>query len=103
MRHHSNLKLDSLRPLRPRCSLYAVDTPTTELQSWFAGMRAAYLREPMPPAALRERRLKTLLKLVVDNEDRLAEAIAADFGNHSRFEFELAGVITTVAEIKQRI
>lgn len=66
-------------------------------------MREAYLRDPMPPASVRGRRLKALLKLVVENEDRLAEAISADFGNRSRFEFELAGVITTIAEIKHTL
>jgi coniferyl-aldehyde dehydrogenase len=95
-----NLKprLDS--PDRPRCSLYAVDTPTSQLASWYNGMREAYLRDPMPPATVRERRLKALLKLLADNEELLASAVSADFGNHSRFEFELAGVITTLAEIK---
>jgi coniferyl-aldehyde dehydrogenase len=66
-------------------------------------MREAYLREPMPSAEVRERRLRALLKLVVDDEDLLAEVISADFGNKSRFEFELSGVITTIAEIKHTL
>ena len=80
-----------------------MDTPIEQLTAWFHGMRAAYLREPMPSAAVRERRLRALLKMIGDHEDLLASAIAADFGNQSRFEFELAGVITTVADIKHTL
>ena len=80
-----------------------VDTSIAELQAVFEGMRAAYLRQPMPPAEVRERRLRALLELVETHEEELASAIAADFGNRVRFETEMAGVITSVSEIKHTL
>lgn len=90
-------------PGERRAIVPLVDTPVSELQSIFAGMRDAYLREPMPPYEVRVRRLRALRDLVEAHEDELASAISADFGNRSRFETAMAGVLTSLAEINHTL
>jgi coniferyl-aldehyde dehydrogenase len=73
---------------------------SAEVQRAFECLRGGYEREPFPEYAVRVRRLQSLLRLVERNEDRIAEAISADFGNRSRFETGLAEVFVSIAEIK---
>lgn len=80
-----------------------VDTPVAEIERLFHGMRAAYLRDPMPPLAVRKDRLRRLLDLIEQHEDELASAVSADFGNRSLFETEMAGVVTSIAGIRHTL
>ena len=80
-----------------------VATTTPELEALFHGMRAAYLRDPMPSLEMRKDRLRRLLDLVETHEDELASAISSDFGNRSLFETQMAGVITSIAEIRHTL
>ncbi|HEY0564632.1 MAG TPA: coniferyl aldehyde dehydrogenase [Terriglobales bacterium] len=74
--------------------------PDTSLLQQFDRMRESQRREPMPSLQTRLRRLDALRTLVEENEERIADAISADFGNRSRFEIGLSEVFVSLAEIK---
>ena len=63
----------------------SIDIPT-EFQSCFDKQRAAYLAAPEPSYAQRIADLKSLTRLLKDNNDELVAAINADYGNRSEFE-----------------
>jgi coniferyl-aldehyde dehydrogenase len=67
-----------------------VAPPRVELDRLFAVQRAAFERERFPGLATRRDRLQRLMKLTVDNEDRIVAAIAQDFGHRSAHETRLA-------------
>ena len=64
--------------------------PQAELERLFAVQRAAFERERFPALLTRRDRLQRLMKLTVDNEDRIVAAIAQDFGHRSAHETRLA-------------
>lgn len=63
------------------------DTPA--LQAAFTRIRAASRNEMMPSPASRQLRLDALAALLQDHGERLADAIAADFGHRSNHETRL--------------
>jgi coniferyl-aldehyde dehydrogenase len=70
-----------------------------DLQALFTAQRQAFAAQSFPVAAVRLERLERLKRLVTDNEDALAEAISADFGNRSRHETALAETFFVLASI----
>lgn len=64
--------------------------PQAELDRLFSAQRAAFERERFPGFSTRRDRLQRLMKLTVDNEDRIVAAIAQDFGHRSAHETRLA-------------
>jgi coniferyl-aldehyde dehydrogenase len=81
----------------------STDATPAEVQRAFDCLREGYEREPYPDYTVRARRLHSLQKLVEHNEDSIAEAISADFGNRSHFETGLAEVFVSIAEIKNTL
>ena len=71
----------------PDASSLILDAPA--LQAAFARIHAASRQEMMPSLATRRRRLDALAALVDDHGERLAGAIAADFGHRSQHESRL--------------
>ncbi len=59
------------------------------LANRFARLQAAARSDPNPPRALRERRLRTLGRLLLDHERAIADAVRQDFGHRSPAETRL--------------
>ncbi|WP_295004938.1 coniferyl aldehyde dehydrogenase [uncultured Dechloromonas sp.] len=70
------------------------------LQAAFDRTHAASRRDMMPPLAERRRRLDALEALLQDHRDRLADAVAADFGHRSRHETRLLEFFPTLEGIR---
>lgn len=64
-------------------------SPVDTLVSRFVGLRQAAHSDPYPSAAVRERRLRALDRLLLDNESRIAGAVSRDFGHRSPAETRL--------------
>ena len=71
-----------------------------ELQDVFAAQRAAFRRQPNPPAREREAHLDAVGRLLVDNAGAIAEAINADFGHRSAYETRLLEVFPSLQTAK---
>jgi coniferyl-aldehyde dehydrogenase len=69
----------SVQALRRESPSVTEDQLTTTLER----MRAAFLREGPPSYQQRREHLDKLLAMVIDNKDRICEAICEDFGNRS--------------------
>jgi coniferyl-aldehyde dehydrogenase len=70
------------------------------MHSLFDRARAAFRSEMYPSYHARMQRLHKLLDLVRQNQDRIAHAIADDFGARSAHETRLAEILTLVTSIK---
>jgi coniferyl-aldehyde dehydrogenase len=71
------------------------DAMPAEFQSCFDAQRAAYLAAPQPTYAERLADLKTLGRLVKENQAAIVAAIAADYGSRSEFETMTLEVLPT--------
>lgn len=58
--------------------------------------RAAFLRDGTPDLALRKDRLLRLRRVILPHRRDLAQAISDDFGNRSRHETDLLGLVVVV-------
>jgi acyl-CoA reductase-like NAD-dependent aldehyde dehydrogenase len=70
------------------------------LRSAFAAQRAACARAPFPDAATRERRLAALERMLRENVDAIAAAIAGDFGHRSHHETRLLEIFPSLEAVK---
>ncbi len=70
-----------------------------EFESCFRAQRAAYLKAPEPTHAERLADLRTLGRLLKENQAAIVAAISADFGNRSEFETLFAEVFPVQAAI----
>ncbi len=61
-------------------------TIPSEFIDCFERQRGAHLAHPLPDYEERVRDLKAMHRLLVENRDRLVEAVNLDYGNRSRFE-----------------
>jgi coniferyl-aldehyde dehydrogenase len=68
----------------------AIMSAPAALADVLAQQRAAFEAERYPTIEVRRDRLARLLRLTLDNEDAIADAIDADFGGRSRHETRLA-------------
>jgi acyl-CoA reductase-like NAD-dependent aldehyde dehydrogenase len=66
----------------------------------FSRQREAAAREPYPDAAARDRRLAALERLLRENADAIATAIARDFGHRSHHETRLLELFPSLAAVK---
>ncbi|MBC7468226.1 MAG: coniferyl aldehyde dehydrogenase, partial [Ramlibacter sp.] len=77
-----------------------MDTSTTPgLHALFEAQRLAFARDSFPGRAIRLDRLARLRLLVTANEDAIAEAISADFGQRSRHETAIAETVMVLGAI----
>lgn len=70
------------------------------LRAAFEALRAAHAREPYPPPRLRREWLLALLEMARDSQDRVARAVAADFGHRSIHESKLGETWLTVSNLE---
>lgn len=68
--------------------------PRPELLELFQRQRDAYFRNTFPSFNERKRNLLQLKRLIMDNKDRIVEAISLDYGNRSAFESQFAEILT---------
>jgi len=64
-----------------------------------AAQKQAFRKNPMPSLAEREEHLRRLKQALLDNRERLAEAIDQDFGGRSRDETLIAEIMPSVQSI----
>ena len=77
-----------------------MDSSTTlGLHALFEAQRLAFARDSFPGRAIRLDRLARLRLLVTANEDAIAEAISADFGQRSRHETAIAETVMVLGAI----
>jgi coniferyl-aldehyde dehydrogenase len=74
-------------------------SPKLDLHALFGAQQRAFAAQSFPAAAVRLERLERMRRLVQDNEDAIAEAISADFGNRSRQETAIAEVFFVLASV----
>jgi coniferyl-aldehyde dehydrogenase len=72
----------------------------TALSVAFERAKAAFSSEPYPSYEQRMERLQKLLELIRTEQDRIAQAIAADFSARALQETQLAEILTLVASLK---
>ncbi|RZI79716.1 MAG: aldehyde dehydrogenase family protein, partial [Pseudomonas sp.] len=71
-----------------------------DLQATFALQRQAFAGNPSPPAAQRRQWLKSLREALLADQQRLIEAIDADFAGRSADETLLAELLPTVQGLR---
>jgi acyl-CoA reductase-like NAD-dependent aldehyde dehydrogenase len=71
-----------------------------DLDRLFAVQRAAFARSPYPDAHIRERRLAALERLLRENADSIAAAIAHDFGHRSPHETRLLELFPSLEAVR---
>jgi acyl-CoA reductase-like NAD-dependent aldehyde dehydrogenase len=71
-----------------------------DLDRLFAAQRAAFARSPCPDAHTRERRLAALERLLRENADSIATAIARDFGHRSPHETRLLELFPSLEAVR---
>src|SRR5215212_188621 len=74
--------------------------PRAELDRLFALQRAAFEHERFPVFATRRERLQRLYTMTADNEQRLVDAIAQDFGHRSAYETRWTDSYVVTAAIR---
>jgi coniferyl-aldehyde dehydrogenase len=73
---------------------------TADLAGILARQRAAFMAAPRPTLEQRRANLSKLEAMVKRNQDAIADAISADFGNRSRPETVLSEVLGTIGAAK---
>lgn len=69
----------------------------TTLQELLGRQRAAFMAAPFPTAAARQEDLRKLEGAIKKNQDLIADALTADFGNRARPETVLSEIIPSIA------
>nr|WP_229507288.1 coniferyl aldehyde dehydrogenase [Pseudoduganella rivuli] len=74
-----------------------------QMEAVFAALRAGSAQDRTPLYATRMDRLRRLLALTVQHQDRILAAISADFGHRSTHEMQLAEIFTTMSAIRHNM
>jgi coniferyl-aldehyde dehydrogenase len=69
------------------------------LDSLFDAQRAAFGRNPMPPAEERRQNLKLLRSALIAHKESIAEAVSNDFGHRAAFETMFAEILVAAEGI----
>ncbi|XUY25630.1 coniferyl aldehyde dehydrogenase [Agrobacterium sp. rho-8.1] len=69
---------------------------TQELNTILAAMKAFHLKAGVADVSLRKDRLQRAMRMLLENQDRLARAMSEDFGNRSIYQSKVADIATTV-------
>lgn len=75
----------------------ASSTMDLDMKALLDRQRAAFMAAPFPTAAMRQANLRKLEAAVKANQQLIADAIGADFGNRSRAETVLSEIVPTLA------
>ncbi|MTW05007.1 coniferyl aldehyde dehydrogenase [Pseudoduganella ginsengisoli] len=87
----------------PEGTACASHTDVALLHTAFAALRTASKLDRTPQYAIRMDRLRRLLALTSQNQDRILAAISADFGHRSAHEMQLAEIFTTLSAIRHNM
>lgn len=77
-----------------------IEAPQTEAERIFKLQRDACRANPYPELAERLEHLRRLERLLADNADAIAEAIAADFGHRNPTETKLVEIFGSLTAIR---
>ncbi|MBN2359212.1 MAG: coniferyl aldehyde dehydrogenase [Deltaproteobacteria bacterium] len=80
-----------------------MDQVQNEAQRVFKLQRDAYLRDPYPSLADRRRWLRALDRLLIEEQEAIADAINADFGHRSAEETKMAEIFVAVEGIRDTL
>jgi coniferyl-aldehyde dehydrogenase len=72
---------------------------STKLGSLINGQRAAFIADGFPSAKVRIDRLDRAKRLLVENRDRIAEALSADFGNRSKEQTIIGDIFSSAGSL----
>lgn len=75
----------------------------TVLRKTFDGLLAQHQAAPFPDWPTRAKRLQNLVSLLLDERERIAQAISADFGHRSRHETDLLEVFPSVEGLRHAL
>lgn len=75
-------------------------TIVAELNSIVSTMKRSHLKAGAPDASLRKDRLQRAARMLLENNNRLANAMSADFGNRSLYQSKVADIATTVKALQ---
>ncbi len=79
------------------------DDPALWLHQLLDQQKQAFLKHPMPSARTRIERLQKLHQMLVAQQDAIAAAISADYGNRSVHETQIGELATCIDHIKYSI
>ncbi len=77
--------------------------PNLALDAAFSAQKLAYAAEPYPSLAQRRDRVLRLIRLLEENEEALADAVALDFGHRSRSETKMADVFVSIGSMRHTL
>ena len=80
--------------------LRTIEVARNDAQRIFKIQREAYLRHPYPSLQERRQNLDRLERILLENEDAIADAIDADFGHRSAEESKILELFTSVDGIR---
>ena len=80
-----------------------IDTVENEAQRVYKLQREAYLRDPYPSFGVRQHRLRALVKLLLEEQDAISDAINADFGHRSAEETKMLEIFTSLDGIRDTL
>jgi coniferyl-aldehyde dehydrogenase len=80
-----------------------MDPIIERMQQVFAQQRRAFAAQPYPGLAEREAKLKALRRILQRYQDRIVEAVSADFGGRAATETKLSEVLGPILEINHAL
>lgn len=92
--------VSNLHRLMPGAAAPAEDPIAADLESRLARLRAAFEAEPYPAAPVRKDRLRRGIEVLLKNEKRIVEAVAADFGERAEPTTLLADVMVPIRSLR---
>src|SRR5471030_3099352 len=78
----------------------SIADPKVRLQAVLERQKAVHLRDGRPSIALRSDRLNRCINLLLDNNDAIAEALNADFGNRPKESTGFTDVAGSIGPLK---
>ena len=81
-------------------TMHSQQEDLSQLQSLFEQQKAAFRRHPYPSAEERKEHLARIKPMLLDNLDRITDALNKDFGGRSPDETKIAEVLTSLEGIK---
>lgn len=89
--------------MEPNTQPHHSEAASSRLQKLFGAQKSAYLGHPYPSVDERKAQLKTLKRMLLENQEAFIAAINSDFGGRSRHETQLAELFPSVEGINHAI
>ena len=74
-------------------------TEIDDINRCFVSQKEAYANDPYPSLTYRKRQLLLLKQAIINNQDSIAQAVAADFGCRNTIETVLIDLMTSVGQV----